>query len=323
MKIAIIGAGLTGLTAAAVLKEKGVSSITLFDKGKSPGGRLATRRIGEGRADHGAQFFTVRTEELKKEADQWLEKGWIQKWFGDPYPRYAGAEGMNSLAKHLAEELDVKTNTRIVQIEEKEHGFELFAESGESFQAEAILITIPAPQAVDLLTASRIRAGHELAGIRFNPCFVAMASLKKDLSIGSEGHLDSGLPEGLERIACQSEKGISIEPIVSIYMTGEWSAEHFEKQDEEITSIILDKVKEYVPMENVNSVQLKRWRYAEAVQPYHRPFLDLRTEHPLLAAGDAFLREDDPAGRTRFESAFLSGMDAGEELYERAKTRDK
>ncbi|MBS2967731.1 FAD-dependent oxidoreductase [Metabacillus sp. KIGAM252] len=319
MKIAIIGAGLTGLTAAAVLKEKGVSGVTLFDKGKSPGGRLATRRIGEGRADHGAQFFTVRTEELKKEADQWLEKGWIQKWFGDPYPRFAGAEGMNRLAKRLAEELDVRTNTRIVRIQEYDQGFELFAETGESFQAEALLLTIPAPQAIDLLNESRIPAGHELAGIRFNPCFVAMASLKKELSLGNQGHLDSSLPQGLERIADQSEKGISIEPIASIYMTGEWSAEHFEKQDDEVVSLILDKVKDYVSFENVKSVQLKRWRYAEAVQPYHRPFMDLGTNHPFLAAGDAFLREDDPAGRTRFESAFLSGIDAGEELYRRGK----
>ena len=59
--VLIIGAGLAGLMAANSLKEQGWQ-VTLVDKGRSVGGRLATRRIGPGRADHGTQFFTARTQ---------------------------------------------------------------------------------------------------------------------------------------------------------------------------------------------------------------------------------------------------------------------
>jgi renalase len=50
-----------------------------------------------------------------------------------------------------------------------------------------------------------------------------------------------------------------------------------------------------------------------------QPFLNTNLEHPLLVAGDAFLQPEDTAGRTRLESAFLSGIAVGEELVELLK----
>ena len=59
MRVTVIGAGLAGLIAAQQLHNNG-HDVVVLDKGKSPGGRLATRRIGDATLDHGAQFFTVR-----------------------------------------------------------------------------------------------------------------------------------------------------------------------------------------------------------------------------------------------------------------------
>jgi renalase len=56
--IAIIGAGIAGLACAQRLQDGGCS-VTLFDKGRGAGGRMATRRVttpfGEIAFDHGAQ----------------------------------------------------------------------------------------------------------------------------------------------------------------------------------------------------------------------------------------------------------------------------
>jgi predicted NAD/FAD-dependent oxidoreductase len=60
MRVVIVGAGLSGLVAANELQAAGVE-VAVVDKARSPGGRLATRRIGGATLDHGAQFFTVRT----------------------------------------------------------------------------------------------------------------------------------------------------------------------------------------------------------------------------------------------------------------------
>jgi phytoene dehydrogenase-like protein len=67
MRVVVVGPGMAGLTAAHRLQRSGVS-VVVVDKGRHPGGRLATRELSGGaRADHGAQFFTVRTSELAAE----------------------------------------------------------------------------------------------------------------------------------------------------------------------------------------------------------------------------------------------------------------
>ncbi|MBT4205492.1 MAG: NAD(P)-binding protein, partial [Proteobacteria bacterium] len=62
--IAIIGAGLSGLVAAQQLGS--VAHVTIFEKSKGVGGRIATRRSGLYSFDHGAQFFTPKTELFKE-----------------------------------------------------------------------------------------------------------------------------------------------------------------------------------------------------------------------------------------------------------------
>ena len=55
------------------------------------------------------------------------------------------------------------------------------------------------------------------------------------------------------------------------------------------------------------SKQLKRWRYAQARDVFRTPYLKL-DQHPLWLAGDAFLDPQDTSGRTRVESAVISGL---------------
>ena len=68
MKIIVVGAGLSGLSAARELSSRG-HDVTVFDKGRGVGGRLATRRAGSAVFDHGAQFFTARSDEFQQQVD--------------------------------------------------------------------------------------------------------------------------------------------------------------------------------------------------------------------------------------------------------------
>ncbi len=79
MRIIIIGAGLAGLIAARELDAAG-ADVLVLDKGRSPGGRLATRRVGGATLDHGAQFFTVRSPAFAKTVDDWLARGLVHAW---------------------------------------------------------------------------------------------------------------------------------------------------------------------------------------------------------------------------------------------------
>ncbi len=81
--VLIVGAGLAGLMAANALQNQG-RQVTVVDKGRSVGGRLATRRMGPGRADYGAQFFTVRTETFQSWVDRWVPASLV-RWLPAPW----------------------------------------------------------------------------------------------------------------------------------------------------------------------------------------------------------------------------------------------
>ncbi len=309
-EVIIIGGGLAGIMAARTLLHNGIEDVVILDKSRSVGGRLATRRVDGGKVDHGAQFFTVRTPQLQKSVEDWLKKGWVKKWFGDPYPRYTSVDGMNTLAKKLADGIPAILNERAVNVT-NEDSVVVQCESGTTYHAKKVLITAPAPQAKDLLSGDEFSSDikEELSKVTFAPCLVGIFTVEETVpNLDEGGHLDTKVPAGVERIVDHQAKGISDKVTVSVYMNREWSMEHYDLDDQSI----LAKIKGKVAGMSVIQEQLKRWRYAEAQTVLHKPYLQV--DNKIFIAGDAFLTEDDPAGRTRFESAFLSGIAVGEAL---------
>ncbi|WP_134701809.1 NAD(P)/FAD-dependent oxidoreductase [Ammoniphilus sp. YIM 78166] len=315
----VVGGGLTGIMAMRTLKEKGIDSILLLEKNVSIGGRLATVRFGEALVDYGAQFFSVRSATFRKSVDQWLQNGLIEHWFGESHPRYRSVGGMEQLVTYLAQGIELQLDVKVEQILEREEGFLLYLEDGESIYTESLVITAPAPQAVTLLKQVQLRkdAARVLSDIHFHPCLVALLGLNAPFAVGNAGYRDKELPEGIERIVDHQQKGMSSLPSISIYMTGTWSSDWFEKQDEEILEAILKKVNVDINPQSIQMKQLKRWSYAEASRPARMPFLEGSNTKPLFIAGDAFLYPEDSSGRTRMETAFLSGIAVGEALAQR------
>ncbi len=79
MKIGIIGAGLAGLKVGSELKKQG-HDITVFEKSRGKGGRLANKRLDWGVFDIGAQYFTARSEVFKQEVKSWEKLGLVTPW---------------------------------------------------------------------------------------------------------------------------------------------------------------------------------------------------------------------------------------------------
>jgi predicted NAD/FAD-dependent oxidoreductase len=76
--IAVVGAGLPGLVAARQLQA--FADVTVFEKSRGAGGRMATRYAGEFKFDHGAQFFTARTTAFRDFLEPLLSEGVIADW---------------------------------------------------------------------------------------------------------------------------------------------------------------------------------------------------------------------------------------------------
>ena len=81
MRIAVIAAGLSGLTAARTLQDQG-HRVAVFEKSRGPGGRAATRLINELQFDHGAQYFIARDPAFQRAAAAWRERGLVTTWNG-------------------------------------------------------------------------------------------------------------------------------------------------------------------------------------------------------------------------------------------------
>lgn len=317
-QIIIVGGGLSGIIAARTLQDKGVKDVLIVEEGSVVGGRMATRSMGEGRFDVGAQFFTVRTPRLQLQVEEWLQRGWVKRWFGDKYPRYTSVDGMEALAGKLAEDLHVKLETKVKAVHELRDGLEVELTSGERLLANGVILTPPAPKIQMILKNGGISLRHgDMAVLleqKFNPCLVALFQFNKPTSIEYPGHLDKGLPTEIERMVDHEKKGISPATAISVYMMGDWSRVNFRRTDDEILDSILKLSSSYLDINDLIGKQLERWNEAEVVHIVRKPFLDAGLSHPLLIAGDAYLSKEDPAGRTRLESAFLSGIAAGEEM---------
>ncbi len=87
-QVAIIGAGMTGITAARSLNNAGYT-VQLFEKSRGSGGRLASNRSAMGRVNLGTQAFHADQAEFLAELDHWQHAGWLkqteQQWTSGDY----------------------------------------------------------------------------------------------------------------------------------------------------------------------------------------------------------------------------------------------
>lgn len=78
IKIAIIGAGIAGLTAAKILKD--CAQVTVFEKSRGVSGRMSTRYADPYYFDHGAQYFTAKSTDFKEFLKPMIDNGIVKNW---------------------------------------------------------------------------------------------------------------------------------------------------------------------------------------------------------------------------------------------------
>ena len=161
MQIAIIGAGLAGLSAAQALVATG-HTVALFDKARGPGGRMSTRRTeaAQGMAffDHGAQYFTARDPGFAAQVARWEAAGSAARWPAAGEGAWVGTPGMNAIIKHLAADHPVRWNCRIDSIARDGAHWQLAHSDGVE-TADAVIVAVPAEQVAALVA----RHDHALA----------------------------------------------------------------------------------------------------------------------------------------------------------------
>lgn len=323
--VLIIGAGISGLMAAGLIERAGYRVIVL-DKAARPGGRMATRPVGNGWADHGAQFFTTREPEFGKLINRWQGEGIVFRWshgwsdgsvqmsHPEGHARYAVQGGMNQLPAHLAEGLDVRLNAQAaaVVLHADGNGWQVRLLDGTTFEAPALLMTPPVPQSLALLDAGTVALNRHdraaLEDITYDPCLAALYHIDGQVHLPEPGALQRR-QEPAYWMADNQRKGISPEAcIITIQASPTYSSIHYDAPDQHVLDDLLQTLHPFMAEDaTVKASILKRWRYALPLRPHENRFLVAENLPPLAFAGDGF-------ASARVEGAAMSGMWAARAL---------
>lgn len=196
-RIAIVGSGLAGLTAAIQLQQQG-HNVTVFEKSRGPGGRLAAKRVADGSADIGAQYFTVRNPSFLPFLSEFAGDSSFAVWDGrfgfqdkegqwqvfPNEPRYVGAPRMTAISRALSAHVTVVAETRIERLARADENWLLFDTSGKQVgEFDQVIITAPPAQARDLLVQSNLpelAAQLNDAVSRVLPCWAVAAHFQEN-----------------------------------------------------------------------------------------------------------------------------------------------
>lgn len=317
----IIGAGIAGLLAAKQLTAAGYA-VTVLDKGRGVGGRMANRRFENARFDHGAQFFTVRDPQFAALVEEWKTAGIVEVWTTgfptlenpsaplDGHPRYRGVPRMTAIAKYLSASLDVHTSVQVTAVAVNNDQWHIQAEDGQAYTADTLIMTPPVPQSLALIDAGGVQlpeaSRSALESIEYDPCFAVLAVLDKPSKIPAPGALQiRGEPIGW--IADNKQKGVSPDAnAVTIHAGPQFTRDHFDADIDEVARLLIDAAQEWLGSEP-KAYQVQRWRYSQPIQAYPERCLYVDMTPPVIFAGDAF-------GGPRVEGASLSGLAAAAKL---------
>ena len=341
--LVIIGAGLSGLSAARHLVANGLNVLVL-EKSRGVSGRSATRRVDlpDGNylgIDHGAQFFTARDPLFRNQLNEWLLQGICFEWASGFHtwdgsclshseqqweaPRYACRQGMSALGNDLAEGLRVERNLHAASVVKNGDRWMIYpkeADSGNPIQARAFFCSAPVPQSLELVGEylSEEQRG-KLGKISFGRCLAVMALFDgmpitpdwKGIQVRDPGSI-------LSWIAWDSSKRGQKSPRDSIVLhaSPEFSAQErittVEGKERAINEMIQEAARVAGNwMRSPASAIAHLWHYAIPLEAgMEEGYLRSALEEQLYLIGDGL-----QGGR--IEGAWLSGFKAAQDYLER------
>ena len=320
--ILVVGAGVAGLRAARTLTQAG-ADVLVLEKSRGFGGRAATKRINkirETRVDHGAQYFTARDARFQAQVDSWLQAGELEVWTKgfhtltheglrapeERHPRYTFPNGMNSLGKFLAEVLNVVRSAKVTALLRTAAGWTVSLEDGLHYTAERLVLSVPAPQALEL-SAQHVSAQtrEHLSRVAFAPCLALIAGYDRDAPAWS-GITVEDETNPLSWLADDTSKRADKDPTVLVlHSSPAFSQKHLETPEAAVPEML--SVAASLGFSDPLWTQLHRWRYAKATTPYGEPYL--QDNDTLFFCGDW-------CGGAKVEAAYVSGLEVAQAILE-------
>ena len=320
MKIAIIGAGLAGLTLGRRLAER--HQVTVLEKARGPGGRMSTRRADPYAFDHGAQYFTAETDRFRTFLEDFQQKGFVSQWPEDIELRggarlsdkvkYVARPGMNAICKSLAEGLEISSQTHVMRLTKEVAGWQIETQSGDVLGPfDWVVSTAPAEQSAALMP-NDFSGQAAMAKVRMSGCFALMLGFEVSLDLPWHA-LKSGMgPIGWMAVNA-NKPGRREAFALLIQSQNAWADLHLEDTLVDVQRTLLQAASDLAgtDLSIAQHQVLHRWRYASTPVPAGVPFL-LDAENQLAACGDWCLG-------SKVEAAFSSASALADEFLSLSK----
>jgi len=335
MKIAVIGAGVAGLTAGRILAEAG-HEIVVFEKSRGYGGRLATHYAGKDNSlklDHGLPYIEVSSSKIEPLVNELIEGGILKPWEG-PFihkneegneavvkptrRRYIAPNGINQVGKKLARMVDVRTETKVSGVthigedRSKKRSWMLNFPTGATENFDAVVIATPSKQAYAILNTTidevaTLKLLRDVDSVEYEPSFSFMAGY--DSSNTPEWAMmtcDNDVIESITNEASKRENESNCTLVV--HTTAEFAEKFKDVDTDEVEEIILDELSEVLGGWSAipEWKQLHFWRYTKVKNPLDCPFMEVVGNDAPIALVGSYMNGDS------IESAYLSGLAIGE-----------
>ncbi|QSP93823.1 FAD-dependent oxidoreductase [Marinobacter salinisoli] len=302
-RTAIVGSGVAGLTAGILLKQAG-QEVTVFEKSRGPGGRLAAKRVPGGSADIGAQYFTARNPAFLPFLRQYAGEGCFDVWQArlgfraesgqwGQFPeesRYVGCPRMTAITRALSGHVTVVSETRVERFERHGNRWLLYDTQNSSLGAfDQIILTAPPAQSQDLLAASGLAQEAESLDDQVKamlPCWAVVAHFEKAPWTDHDGmRVEDSVLYWVANNSSKPGRQDDGQWWV-LHANPQWSQEQVDASPEDVASQVLSAFRELIGyVDEPDTVLAHRWLYArseDAERPGHLWFPD----HRIGLAGD-------------------------------------
>lgn len=273
---------------------------------------MSTRRRDGRQFDHGAQYFTTKSDAFESVVQQWAASGVVASWSErlgewtqgavvelEAEQRWVGTPRMSALTRHLSADVEVVAACRIVAMSRTDNQWILDAEDGSRHGPfDAVVLTCPGPQAA-ALAPKHSEVFQRATTLAYSPCWAAMITV----SAPSDGLLAGykcAHPVAAWIANDASKPGRPVPGRWVVHAQAAWSAENEEAPAVDVEHALSAAFTEVVGVP-ADTVQVHRWRYALAM-PTSGPSMVFEPELGLGLCGDALV------GGT-VESAWQSAVD--------------
>ena len=302
--VLVVGAGISGIAAARTLRAAGLP-VTVLDRGKRIGGRMAVRTTDGRPVDTGASYFTVSDPEFESVVTDWQQRGLAHPWtdtfhvYDDGLtvktgpPRWSAPLGLRSLVEDLASGVDIRQQL-VTRVTPGPHV--------DGTPASAVVLAMPDPQAERLLDPA-LTTEIEALTDPFAPVLVLTASWAKRSWANDIHGIFVNHNEVISWIADDGHRRGDHAPVLVAHSTSGFAAPHLsdpQAAQPEMLQALRGVLDISAPPATTH---IHRWTFAKPASTRQAPYY--WGESAIGLCGDAW------STKPRVESAYLSGAALG------------